>query len=71
MKEKDFFQHVEDFLKDESQLQKYCDEMSKDIRAQMQVQVLIAKLIRAKFDALIKEGFSEEQALELARSIKL
>lgn len=30
---------------------------------------LIAKMTKAKYDALLKEGFSEEEALELSKTL--
>lgn len=38
-----------------------------DIETMLQLQVYTAQIIRARYNALTKEGFSEAQALELCK----
>lgn len=47
------------------------DEMKKNLPIQIKYHNELAKLYKARFDALVREGFTQEQALEivLARGI--
>lgn len=51
------------------------DDLLRELRASVptmiQAQIILAQVTRAKFDSLIKEGFSEQQALELCKSVTL
>lgn len=44
------------------------NKMREDLQAVVEAQASIAIMYRAKFDALVKMGFSEEQALELVKA---
>lgn len=42
-------------------------EMKENMDFQLETQRVLAKIMKAKFDALIEEGFSEQQALMLVK----
>lgn len=44
------------------------DYMREVLPAQLQVLGLHAEILKAKFDALVREGFTEQQALEIVKS---
>lgn len=44
--------------------------LRENLPSQIELQVLLAQITRAKFLALVKEGFSEEQAIQLCREAK-
>lgn len=43
--------------------------LKKDMDDMIEAMILQARLLRAKYDALIAENFTEEQALELCKKI--
>lgn len=45
------------------------NDMRDCIPAHIEMQVLLAQVTRAKYNALLKEGFTEAQALELCRTL--
>ena len=46
------------------------DEMRKTLALQLEFQTIQAQLIRGKYNALITEGFTKEQALFLCKELK-
>ena len=44
-------------------------EAKADMKYQIEMQWLIAELTKAKYDALINQGFKPEQALELCKKL--
>lgn len=43
--------------------------LREDLPIQIEFYGMLSKLIRAKFEALVAEGFTEAQALELSRTV--
>ena len=53
--------------KEMSEMRKLLVELKKDLPVHLESQTILAQVLKAKFDALIGEGFSVEQALELCK----
>ena len=52
------------------QLCNYTQFMQDSAEYQIKIQQSIAKVIKAKYDALCKEGFNEQQALFLCQDVR-
>lgn len=48
----------------------FADSIRSNMQSYLDVQVQAAKVIKARYDALIKEGFNESQALELVKGVR-
>ena len=44
-------------------------ELKETMAEQIEYHQILAKIQKAKFDSLVKEGFSDHQAIELTKSI--
>lgn len=54
---------------DQSKLVAHVEELKRTLPVMMEYQIIVAKLIRTRYDALIEEDFSEKQALELTKEM--
>lgn len=54
-----------------TEFEKVLSDMSKNLSTFIEYQAYKAKLVKEYYDALIEEGFTKEQALELCKSINL
>ncbi|HHT7152332.1 hypothetical protein BK718_16920 [Bacillus thuringiensis serovar andalousiensis] len=50
------------------ELEMILDNFVKALPMQIRVQREMSKLLKARFDALVSEGFTEQQALEIVKS---
>ena len=50
-----------------SEMRKLLTEIKKDLPVHLEFQAVQAQLTRAKFNALVVEGFTTEEALELCK----
>lgn len=53
---------------DSDKLQQEMENFRSSIPIMIQHAILSAQITRAKYDALLKEGFTEKQAIELCRT---
>ncbi|WP_224798201.1 hypothetical protein [Idiomarina abyssalis] len=63
-------QYKKSMTKDEVVLFGFAETIRNNMQVYLDVQVEAAKVIKARYDALIKEGFNESQALELVKGIR-
>ena len=67
---KDKTQYKKSMTETEMALFGFAESMRNNMQSYLDVQVEAAKVIKARYDALIKEGFNENQALELLKGVK-
>jgi hypothetical protein len=53
----------------QSKLVAQLEELKRSLPAMFEYQLIVAKLIRARYTALIDEKFTEQQALELTKEM--
>ena len=54
-----------------NQLKRQVTEMRKNLPTYLEMTEILVKITKAKYDALVKEGFTKEEALELCKRIKV
>lgn len=53
-----------------TELAGYVGSMRRNIEVFLELQRLVARMQRERYDALLQQGFSEDQALELAKQVR-